>query len=429
MPKPGNSFVLKQIEKYWELIIHEAPPQETALNVIKFIKFGGAMIFAKLASVSAQVILGRNLGPSVYGQFTIILLLASYFAIPIVNGWGLAFTKLSANSDSRLHKLQSLKSLLLIVSICSILATLTLLTLKNPLSSWLNIDNQTMTLTAAMTLFYSWWTLSKQIAQGFQDWRLYVLIENTWACITLTGVISCVYIFHINLITVCAVFFTGYFFAGLFTSHSILQCLSVEYNSRLTRDIFSHGSFLQISGLVGMATFGIDRILININLSSLDVGIYQSHFLATYGIISTFMTILLTYIFPAFCRDRKNNINTLIQRLNKIQYPFTILISIFVGSIVLWLYEYPVSLPLFACLCIFNAVQFHVQLKTWYISSKGTNATKFALKSQVVFLGTNVIILLVLLPRLGIDAGGISLLLAACVSLVYLIKTEHKHLI
>jgi O-antigen/teichoic acid export membrane protein len=181
---------------------------------------------------------------------------------------------------------------------------------------------------------------------------------------------------------------------------------------------------LLLNGLVGVATFSIDRILINKSLGMEEVGIYQAHFLATYGIISAFMTILLTYVFPAFCRDEKNNIHDVMGKLSKIQYPVTIFISILTGSTVLWLYSYPVSLALFASLCLFNGVQFHVQLKTWYIASRGKSGSKITLKSQIVFLISNITILLILIQRFGIFAGGAALLAASCLTLGYLLKTE-----
>lgn len=419
-----NSITLLLIERCWKVLFHEVPSPATVRKIVKFFVFGAGMMVAKIFSIATQIIMGRTLGPEIYGQITIIFLLASYFAIPMVNGWGLVFTKIASQNKTKSEKLQALKSLLVIVFCCCILTTFALIALQSHLAIWLDIDSQMMALTIIMTILYAWWMLSKQIAQGFQNWKMYVTIENTWAFIVLAGILGTVYMTTINLITVCVVFFTGYFLAGLVVYEAILQTFSVKINNLFTKDIISHGWLLLLNGLVGVATFSIDRILINKTLGAEDVGIYQAHFLATYGIISAFMTILLTYIFPAFCRDEEKNIYVTIGKLSKIQYPITILMSIITGSVVLWLYSYPVSISLFISLCLFNGVQFHVQLKTWYIASKGVEASKTTLKSQVVFLVTNILILLTLIQQIGIIAGGISLLAAACASLGYLIKTE-----
>ena len=422
---PLTLWISWLIECCWKIIFRENPIPETVNKVSQFLIFGAGMITARIFSIAVQIIMGRKLGPEIYGQITMIMLLANYFSMPIISGWGLVFTKIAAQKTERNVRLQALKSLLIVVFFSCILTILTLTTLRNLLASWLNIDNQIMLLTIVMTVLYAWWMLSKQISQGFQNWHMYVTIENTWSLVVFSGIICTILVSKINLYTVTITLYLGYFFAGLIICKAIWQSFSVKVNILFTQDILLHGWILLLNGLVGVATFTIDRILINKTLGTEEVGIYQAHYLATYGTVSAFITILLTYAFPLFCREKKNDIYSAIGKINKIQYPITILFSIVVGSAIIWLYSYPVSLTLFASLCIFNGVQFHLQLKTWYIASKGASASKIALKSQII-LATNVIILLILIRYVGIIAGGISLLVAACVSLAYLIISEKE---
>lgn len=217
-------------------------------------------------------------------------------------------------------------------------------------------------------------------------------------------------------------FFSWLFFSGFCFSKGIFWAFLEKIKLEYIKNILYQGYFLLLNGLVGMATFSIDRVLINRSLGAEEVGIYQAHFLSTYGIISAFMTIILTYVFPIFCRN--NNVNQLLGKFILFQYPITIFISVTVGGFVLWMYSYPMSLELFSSLCLFNAVQFHVQLKTYYLASKGANESKITFRSQLVFLVCNVLILVSLVQWIGILSGGISLLLAACTSLAYLLRSE-----
>ncbi len=379
---------------------------------------------ARFLSVVAQVIMGRKFGPEIYGQITMILLISSYFAMPIVNGWGLVFTKIAVKETDTSRKQQALKSLLFVVSACCVLTMFFLFVLQTSLADLLDIDRRMMRLSMIMTGCYAWWILTKQIAQGFQNWRIYILIENIWAAIILAGLLMLALQENFNLVTVSWVFFVGYILAGLVLVKSIWQSFFVKIDRNYLKDIISHGWVLLLNGLVGVATFSIDRVLINKSLGAEDVGIYQAHFLSTYGIISAFMTILLTYIFPLFCQEKNNDIRAVIGKLNKVQYPITIVVSVLIGGTVLWMYSFPVSLTLFGSLCLFNAVQFHVQIKTWYLASKGASESRITLQSQLFFLIINVAVLLILVRHIGIVAGGISLLIAACSSLAYLIKSE-----
>ena len=296
--------------------------------------------------------------------------------------------------------------------------------LQRPIANLLDITPQSMKLTLLMTVFYAWWTLTKQVAQGLQDWHAYIIIENIWATLVVSGIIVLLVWSKCNLATVSGAFFVGYFLSGLVLFKNIWQSFFARIKKEYIKDIFSHGWFLLLNGLVGVATFSIDRVLLNRSLGAEEVGIYQAHFLSTYGIISAFMTILITYIFPIFCKN--DNMQSVLNKINKIQYPVTVLTSIVIGGLVLWMYSYPVSLALFGSLCLFNAVQCHVQLKTWYLASRGVSESKILFQSQLIFLSVNVLMLIILIKNIGIVAGGVSLLVAACASLTYLIKSEHN---
>lgn len=416
-------MTMNLIARSWRIIFHADPSPEAIQQVKKFLIFGTGMIAAKFMSIAAQIVMGRKLGPEVYGQLTMILLLSGYFSMPIVNGWGLVFTKIAAREKDRKKKEQALKALLLIVGACGVLTIFLLFFLQSPLANLLDITPQSMKLTLLMTVFYAWWTLSKQVAQGLQDWHVYIIIENIWAILVVSGVVALLVWSKCNLATVSGVFFVGYFLSGLVLFKNIWQSFFVRIRREYVKDILSHGWLLLLNGLVGVATFSIDRVLLNRSLGAEEVGIYQAHFLSTYGIISAFMTILLTYIFPIFCRN--DNMQVMLSKINKIQYPVTILTSTAIGGLVLWMYSYPVSLALFGSLCLFNAVQLHVQLKTWYLASRGVSESKISFQSQLIFLSVNVLMLIILIDNIGIVAGGVSLLVAACASLAYLVKSEH----
>ena len=177
-----------------------------------------------------------------------------------------------------------------------------------------------------------------------------------------------------------------------------------------------------LNGLLGTATFSIDRLLINKKLGAEAVGLYQAHFFATYGVISTLMTVVLTYAYPFFCKN--SEMNTSLSRVNKIQYPFTIAISVGIGGGIMWMYSYPVSIALLSILSVFTAINFHVQLKSMYFISCGPRLSKKVFWSQVVYFFVNIITLLISIEYIGIIAGGVSLLVGASLSLICLVKSD-----
>jgi O-antigen/teichoic acid export membrane protein len=426
MPIPFNHIVARLLSTVWYLAFKEPPPEGLLRHLDRMLFFGAGMIAARILSAVTQILLGRTLGQTRYGELTIIVLLASYFSLPISSGWGAAFARIVAVQSDPRKNFQALRSLLLIALGCGLAVSLGLYAFRGPMGAWLHIDRRLMDLTLLMSLFYAWWSLAKQIAQALQAWRTYVAVDLGWAVIALGLVILLVVVGRTELAAICAVFWIGYFCSGMAAAKFVVKSFGTGSALTFAGPILQHGGLMLLNGLTGVAAYSIDRILLQYFLGAREVGLYQAHFLATYGLVGSLMTLMLTYAFPLFCRDDRNLLRQTLRRITRLQYAFTLAASAVVGIVALWLYGYPVSLPLFACLCLFGSIQFHGQVKAWYIASKGAAATRQVLGSQVIFLLVNIALLSGLARRLGITAGGISLLVAALAALFYLIRTERR---
>ena len=424
MPLFLSNAALNAFSLLWQLVFHEPPPSGLLRHLDRFLAFGTGMVAAKFLSVIAQIVIGRVLGQAGYGQLTIVLLLAGYLAVPITGGWGLAFTRIVANETETDRRLAALNSLLLVALLMCLLVCGFFLGLRSYLGDWIGIGGRLIDATLIMGLLYAWWSLSKQIAQGFQDWRTYVVVEVALSIILLAALLAFILAGHVDLYGVVVLFWIAYGLAGFGAIRYLVGAIKLGVVRTYVKPIVRHGGFMLLSGLVTVSTYSMDRIIIQKSLGPESVGLYQAHFLATFGVVSALMTILITYLFPLFCRDDNGHLHRNLGRLSLLQYPVTILLSAAVGRGVLWLYGYPLCLPLLVCLTLFGAVQFHVQMKAWYLSSKGANTALIALGSQLTFLILNAMILVVLVDRLGIISGGIALLAAALGSLLYLICSK-----
>jgi O-antigen/teichoic acid export membrane protein len=426
MPAPFSHTIARLLSAGWHLAFSEPPPEGLLRHLDRMLFFGSGMIAARILAALAQILIGRILGQTHYGELTIIILLAGYFSLPITGGWGLAFARVVAVQSDSGKNLQALKALLSISLFFGLVVGIGLYALRDPMSAWLKIDRTLMNLALPMTLLYAWWLLAKQIAQAFQAWGTYIAIDLGWATILLGTTTLLISSGHTELLPICTAFLSAYFLSGLAAGKWVLRSLGTGPALAFARPIIQHGGFLLLNGMIGVAAYSIDRILLQRFLGAREVGLYQAHFLATYGLIGAMMTMVLTYAFPLFCRDDSNLLRQTLRRFTRLQYAFTLPASAAVGTAALWLYGYPVSWPLFACLCLFGSIQFHGQVKAWYIASKGTDATRQVLGSQVLFLAINIMLLCGLARRLGIVAGGISLLVAALAALFYLIRTENR---
>jgi len=323
-------------------------------------------------------------------------------------------------------KLGYLKAVL-VVSAGFSAATLVLLTLlSSTLCRWLNIDETLFRPILILTSASALWFLAKLIAQGLQHWNTYILIELAWSiliCITAVGLII---LKQLNLHHMVTGFTLSYVLAALLPMSVIIRALASRMNYYYMRDIFVHGGLLLINALIGVGAFSIDRLVINHSLGATQVGIYQAHFFATYGIVSTLITVFINYVFPRFCADHDLSLVFLVRDICFYAYPIVLLVTLALGITMLLGYGYPLSLPLFATLCVFTPCNFHLQIKSWYLASRGTTATRWVLQSQIIFFLGNLTILALLVERYGINAGGVALLGATVLALAYLLIIERR---
>ncbi len=419
-------FIPPIIDRLWRLVFKQAPPEGLLAHVDQFILFGAGIGIAKVFSATTQIFLGRVLGPADYGQITVILILAGYFSIPVATGWGLAFTRIVAEEKDSDRTYGALRTLFALTLSLALVVGLCLFAFNGLLADRFNMSTAAMHMTVVMSLGYGWWILTKQVAQAYQAWPTYVRVEMGWSVVIFCFALILYFTGQMRVMTVCFAFVAGYLLAGGGAFRFFAKAMKYKASLAHLRRILSHGGFLLLNALIGMATFSIDRLLIHHALGDEQVGIYQAHFMATYGLINSVMTIILTYAFPLFCRDDNQHLRHTLQRANLLQYPLTLFFTLGIGALVLWLYSYPVSRPLFICLCMFCALQFHGQIKIWYLSSQGADTTRRVVSVHLIFLLINIITLLSLIPRMGLLAGGISLLVASFAALCALFLLDRR---
>jgi O-antigen/teichoic acid export membrane protein len=423
---PADTIFSRIVHSLHRLFMRRPLDAKSLARIQQFSHYGLGLIMAKSLSTVTQVCLGRYLGADVYGQVTVVLVLAGFLYLPMTNGWGLAMVRLvAAEKDARV-KLQILKATILVAAVVSVAYLLLLWLSSDVLAAMTGVGRGAMLQTIVITATTAWWFLCKQIAQAFQAWRQYIAIENIWAITVLLLIMLLAFLTDVRDQRLVWAFVIGYLVSTYPALSRAYRSVCVATASKFVRAITLRGAMLLSNGVLGLLAFSIDRIFINRVLGATDVGHYQAHFLATFGIISTLTTIFLTYVFPLFCQTDNTSLRPLLNHVARLAYPIIFVLSLLVGLLVMALYQYPLVLELLVTLSLFCTVQFHVQLKNWQMASKGIATTGMLVLSQVIFLLVNVLVLLFLLDKVEILAGGVALLLASMCSIAFLMVVESR---
>lgn len=357
-------------------------------------------------------------GPEFYGEITLILILANYFALPMGGSWGIAYVQQVASSTSDdPRRQQSLSALLIITIVSMILVSLLILSLNSPLSQLLEVPHYSVRYAILLAIGYSIWLMAKQIFQAEQNWKPYVSIELAWATLIVLMLIVMQWQGWTTIKTVVLIFFFAYLIAGLAVVPRCLKATFSDWPKQALSRITRHGYLLLLNALVATLAFGLDRIIIHKSLGASEVGIYQAHFLATYGVISTFTAMLINYLLPLFSQDVNNQWKDRINRFIYWSYPIVFLFSLLSGWVIVSLFAYPISWPLIVVFSLFNATQFHGQIIGWKLVSQGSKGTRSVLYAQIVFLLVNLAILIGTIQPLKALSGGLALFGGAVVYL------------
>lgn len=399
--------------------------REQVAKLRGFIGFGAGLVVAKAVSVAAQVMLGRVWGPDDYGRITIIIIIAHYLAIPMANGWSTAYVRMRTSGDEEVAG-EALNALLKVFFVASLAVAVLYLSTSSHLQSFLNLSPRHAPATLAIAFAYAAFLLAKSWAQANQDWRRYVAMDITSTSTLLALIAVCALLGSVSVKAVIIAFTMAYATAMLWSLSGVAHALRSGTRKHALKGLLSHGAPLVLNALVGTLAFSLDRLLIQRSLGAADVGIYQAHFLATYGVISALTTATYTYLFPRLCADPNHPMTRLPRAIVSWCYILVFFACIATGVLLLWAYRYPLSIPTLIALSLFNAVHFHSQMKAWTLASRGALSSWLVLGGHVLFLFVNLAALLLLIGRIGIAAGGIALLLGACIALLFMTLTEQR---
>jgi O-antigen/teichoic acid export membrane protein len=395
-------------------------------HIKKFAVMAFFLMLAKSLSIVTQVILGRYGGAEFYGHVTIMLLLAHYFSLPMNNCWGVAYVRyIAATDESEILKHQALKMLFLIVITISIFICSVLWLFDNELSQFIDINIDLFRYSIALALASAWWQLLKQIYQSLQNWKKFIIVEFVWCLLVLLGTMGMFFSQQVGDLEFVAVFFAAYLVAGFPNIVHFYHSWKAAYCWTKGKELFNHGWAVLSVSLATMLLFGIDRLIINQTLGAEDVGVYQAHFLSTYGIISTFTAIVINYLFPLLSKGRETFSEQCVSMIIFWSYPFIIGISLLTGIGVVYLYGFDLLWELIVIFSLFNAFQFHGQLLSWKMMSQGRRSTSVVFYVQVIALLINVLVIITTISYIGMFAGGLALLVSAMAYLLMISRVQY----
>ena len=391
---------------FYEKIFHE----KMSDDVKKFFKnlsyIGLGMIIATIFSFTFNILAGRFLGPSGYGEFALVQSVAMFLYIPLLLGVNTAMVKYSSEKDDFKRQSKIISTAYILIILFTVASVTVYYILSSKLSNIFSVSEGIFYLSVVFAILFVFYTLTLSTLRGLLKMKIFAVFQPIFNAILLFAFLF--FIFS-NILSFKSVVYSMYFAYGI-TGLIILifflrRYLRFEIDKSWTNKLTRYGMFALIGGLSFVFYTNIDKILINRYMTTADIGIYRAYYIASINVAGILFGIFNTVFFPTISKYK--NKAMIFKRINKV-IPYLIGLGIpFVflcGFIILRCYGggYPIDFPLMLIFAITSVLIVWYGLYDWTFCSQGIKGVKLVNIGTVTIAILNVLLNIYLIPRFGL---------------------------
>jgi O-antigen/teichoic acid export membrane protein len=372
-----------------------------------------------------NVLVGRLLGPLEYGKFSLVQSISMFLYIPMIMGYNNAMVKYNAEEQNFHRQRVLISTTYILVLIFTIVSVIIYLLIPQKILEYFSVSNEIFDLCILFSVLYAAYMLLITTLNGLHEMKTFAIITPIYSSILLSTFLVIVYM---EMLTYKLAIFSMLF--AYLTTSSLILIYVRKYLIYKFDKVWAHTlTNFAIYSIIGSMTFvlysNINQILINMYMSTENLGIYNAYCFASVNIASLIFSIFNGVFFPVAskCKDK----TVILKRINKIT-PYLIVFGtpfmIFVEFVILNIYggEYKISIPLLLSFAIVSILIVYYGTYNWTFSSEGLDGVKLVNKSSILIAIINVILAIYLIPHLGLIGATISTSIALIIGIYFLLN-------
>lgn len=426
-------YTSKMIVKFciyiYELIFHETASHEVIIFIHNFLYVAAGTMLATFFSFAFNILGGRFLGPTGYGEFTLVRTISMFLYIPMLLGVSTSMVKYNSEKID-INRQKAIISTSYMIIFIFTTATISLyIVLSAILTNIFSISTDLYILSIILSLLFAFYTLTTDTLRSLHKMKLFGLLKPIHNLILLS---SFLIFASLNIVSFKSMLFSLYF-AYMITGIAILllnfKYFYFHFNFYWAKILLKYSCFTVFGAFSYMLYTNIDKLLINKYMSIDSVGTYNAYYFGSIEVIALFAGIFITIFFPT--ASRYENKNRILDRLNKLVlyivilgFPF-ILLSEF---IILNFYgdKYPIDFLLMSMFAIASILVVCYDLYGWLFNSEGTKGVQVTLTSTIAIAITNILLNVYTIPRYGLYGaiGSTSLAYFVGICIIYVQKNK-----
>lgn len=418
-------FYVNFISFFYEKIFHEKMSDNVRYFSKNIFYVGFGTVISMIFTFTFNILAGRILGPSGLGEFTLVQSIAMFLVIPMSLGLNSALVKYNSEKEEPDRQRMIISTTYLLVFVFVIISIIVYYFFSTEISRLFSVSVEFFYLSIIFAVFFIFYTITTSTLRSLHKMKTFALLRPVYSIILLSTFLS---FLAFNFISSKSMIFSMCIAYGM-TAGIILALIrkylqfniSKPWAGRLTR----YGSYVLLGGVSAVFYSNIDKILINRYMTVADIGIYWAYnYSITMALIFLF-GIFETVFFPFASKQADKA--TIYKKINKL-IPYLILLglpfAIGTGIIILKLYggQYPFELRLAFLFAIVIVVYGIDKLYGLLMSSIGIIGRKITSIAAIALAVTNIILNILLIPRIGIEGAVIATIISYILSIGILLS-------
>ncbi len=371
--------------------------------------FGVAYGIASVLGFAFQVGAGRVLEPTTYGEYAVVISIASILSILMLTGITTGMVRLNAAaSDDKMRSLV-FSSTYFLVLVFSLVFALVYYLFSPQLAQLFSVSNAVFSLAIIFAILLVFHTISTSSLQSLLKVKSLALFQVVYSVCLLVAFLLLVYLrFAPVNQAVLSAYIACALTAGIivFTLRGFLspKAISRFWMNRLMK-YAAYGTMGVASGVI---LTSVDKILINRFLTMADVGIYQAYSTASLSIVAMAVTVFATIFFPT--ASKYPDKGAIFQRINKL-VPYLIIIGfpaiIGLEFIVMKFYgsQYPINWGLMLLFAATSLVFGLYNVYAWLVSAHGLKGARITAFITLTMALINILLNILWIPALGVTGA------------------------
>jgi len=420
-------FVVNLISFSYEWIFHEKMSDE----VKKFFKnlsyVGLGTIIATIFSFTFNILAGRILGPSGYGEFTLVQSVAMFLYIPMLMGFSTAMIKYNAEKEDLKRQRTIISTTYILVFIFTIVSIFLYYLFSFQISNLFSVSGEIFYLSVVFAVLFVFYTLTTRTLRSLHELKKYAIFQPIYGIILLSAFLVFIFINFISFKSMVFSMYLAYGIMGGIILAFIRKYIRFEFDRSWADRLARYSSYAIIGGVSFVFYTNIDKILINMYMTVADVGIYRAYYFASVGIAGLIFGIFNTVFFPVVSKcDDKKAIFKKIGRFTPYLVGFGLPLIIISEFVILKLYGggYPINFSLILLFAIVSILIVYYGIYDWTFCSEGMTGVKLVTISTIIIAIINIPLNIYLIPRFGLFGAVASTAIAffAGISCLLLLK-------